>query len=269
VNADQHPSPPHMPPRWDWAGPTRISRIGGIACLALLPSWVTACKPSAVTPAAPAPAISGRSQPFGTQTSGLPLCPAGQSVSLIMRIHLHGLLDDIFDPISHPKEVYYDSPGDEGSNTAEFDARHRKGTRNFSNDASITANLYHSDLSTVDAKYSLKSGDVIEYRVIIDQAPGGGHGDNMKFWEGLDGLSSPQKIRGVGVNPTNNGDIICSDEVTHDEPYGNTKYDVAVFYLKYKGGSSPNLDPFSIVIVPRTGGVDTSVLIDPKILNNG
>jgi hypothetical protein len=204
-----------------------------------------------------------------TSVSGvteLPFCntlPASDNpdsnYSAAVHIHVPASLDDVFgtnDVTNDTRHVKYDFK--DTSTTPANDAQ--DDSANDSNETStnttVLSNPYHSDLTTPAA---IAAGNVFKYVVRLDP-------NSSMVLEKLDPKNG-HELDGVLVDDNlispSSGPFVCMDGFV---PGSGGK--VVRFYVKNKSGAV-QWDGFNIVVVPAKRSVNTVVVIDPQILNNG
>ena len=236
------------------------------AAVVLLAAAASACtKPQ---PTKPEPPEAGKLHPWTVMGEGLPLCTPAMTMGAtqVIRIYVFQSLDKIFDPTAVPKPVFYGPLPESPTDLVKYDFAPAGLTRLSSNDPSIQANVYNSDLTTT----GLTAPALVEYRIILENGLGSSMtAGNMQYY--TDSTNAPVAIRGVAVNKANLPDFVCSNNVIDEANLSNTTTHAIVdFYanLKAPTGSYVN-DGFNVVIVPKAGNTGTPVMIDPKIRNNG
>ena len=201
---------------------------------------------------------------------GLPHCTPTltQGVRQVVRIYVLTSFDKVFGVNPATKPVYYHTitMPETDAEHAQYDFGPGATLPATSNDATVNANLYHSDLTYT----GLTAPALVEYRVILENGVGSaGLGPNMQFY--TEPGNKPVAIRGIAVNPADPYDFVCSNDVLDEQNTAKTTtHAIADFYVNLRAATtSYKFNGFNIVIVPKTGNVDTPIMIDPKIRNNG
>ena len=244
-------------------------RAPAAAFVVLLAATASACsKPEPAPPTIKTPGVAAM-----VTGMGLPLCDSTltQGVKLVMRIYVLTSFDKLLRANPATKPLYYHATPTAPETTAEqvqYDFAPNGTTNATSTDATVLANLYHSDLLST----GLNGPALVEYRVILENGaapPPPTLGQNMQFYS--EPGSKAIAIRGIAVNPADPYDFVCSNNVIDENNVSNTTtHAIADFFVKLRpAASSTKYDAFNVVIVPKTGNTDTPIMIDPKIRNNG
>jgi hypothetical protein len=230
-------------------------RLGSLIPLLTL---LSNCGPHQVTGSSPAARAGILNIP------GYPVvaCQNVPAISYVVRVKIHDNIDDILKANPQIQVKYQVTTQDDDHDDAIYATNGVSFFNRWSGPlATNEVAPLNVDLKSMGASADASKPQWTEVKILLK----GKHGDNLHFY------TNNQSIFGVTVDDqTLTSADICYADFNKDDGNGRITLKVFVRSPRATANPSPGLPyRFNIAIVSIAGAIDTPIVIDPKILNNG